>query len=456
MIDADYLVVGAGATGMAFTDALVDHADVRVVLVDRRHGPGGHWLDDYAFVRLHQASAFYGVASTLLGGGGVQLEGPETGLHERASGDEVSAYFARVLSDRLLRSGKVEFYPSCDYVGDRRFVSLLSGKRYEAAGRCRVVDARFLSPDIPANTPPPFGVAEGARVVTVNDLVNLGDAPGEFVIVGCGKTATDAVIWLLGNGVAPDAIRWVRPRDPWMLNRAVVQPDPAVYTAMVGDTMAAAATATSADDLFVRLEEAGVMLRIDRSATPTMAKTPTLAQWELDLLRQVEDVVRLGHIRHVARDRLVLADGEVAVRKDAVVVHCAAPGLKYPPVVSVWGPDAITVQPIRAGFPCFGAALVGYVEATRRDDAEKNRLCPPTPLPNTPTDWCLMQVLGSRATAAFGAAPDIKAWADGVALNPARTSPNQVDRPELLAATARLRTYADAGLSRLTQLAGLS
>jgi hypothetical protein len=456
VIDADYLVVGAGATGMAFTDALVDHAEVRVVLVDRRDGPGGHWLDDYRFVRLHQASAFYGVASTLLGGGRVQLDGPETGLHERASGDEVSAYYARVLSDRLLGSGKVEFYPSCDYVGDRQFVSLQSGQRYELPDRCRVVDARFLSPDIPATTPPPFGVAEGARVVTVNDLADLGDVAGEFVVAGCGKTATDAVIWLLGRGVAPDAIRWIRPRDPWMLNRAVVQPDPAVYTAMVADTMAAAVDATSADDLFMRLEEAGVMLRIDRSVTPTMAKTPTLAQWELDLLRQVEDVVRLGHIRHVTPDRLVLAHGEVALRKDSVVVHCAAPGLKYPPPVSVWGPDAITVQPIRAGFPCFGAALVGYVEATRRDDAEKNRLCPPTPLPNTPVDWCLMQVLGSRATAAFGAAPDIKAWADGVALNPARTPPDQLDRAELLAAAARLRTHASAGLSRLTQLAGLS
>ena len=83
-VDADYLVVGAGATGMAFADALVDHADVRVVLVDRRHGPGGHWLDDYAFVRLHQASAFYGVASTLLGEGRVQQDGPEAGLYERS------------------------------------------------------------------------------------------------------------------------------------------------------------------------------------------------------------------------------------------------------------------------------------------------------------------------------------------------------------------------------------
>ena len=69
IIDAYYLVVGAGAAGMAFTDALIDHADVRVAIVDRRDGPGGHWLDAYSFVRLHQASAFYGVASTLLGDG---------------------------------------------------------------------------------------------------------------------------------------------------------------------------------------------------------------------------------------------------------------------------------------------------------------------------------------------------------------------------------------------------
>ena len=31
-IETDYLVVGAGAMGMAFTDALIDHADVHVTL----------------------------------------------------------------------------------------------------------------------------------------------------------------------------------------------------------------------------------------------------------------------------------------------------------------------------------------------------------------------------------------------------------------------------------------
>ena len=70
-----------------------------------------------------------------------------------------------------------------------------------------------------------------------------------------------------------------------------------------------------------------------------------------------------------------------------------------------------------------GAALIGYVEATREDDAEKNRICPPSPLSDTPTDWALMQVLGGRAALAFTAEPDIKEWADRVALNPARVPP---------------------------------
>lgn len=76
-LETDYLVVGAGAMGMAFTDALIDHADVHVVMVDRRHAAGGHWLDAYPFVQLHQASVFYGVASTVLGSGAVQQSGPE-------------------------------------------------------------------------------------------------------------------------------------------------------------------------------------------------------------------------------------------------------------------------------------------------------------------------------------------------------------------------------------------
>lgn len=445
-------MVGAGAMGMAFTDALIDHADVHVALVDRRHSVGGHWLDAYPFVRLHQASAFYGVASTLLGGGNVQPHGPEAGLQERATVSEICAYYENVLTDRMLQSGKVEFFANCEYVADRQIVSRISGQRFEVAQRCRIVDARYLAPDIPADTPPPFGVADGAQVMPVGDLARLVEAPGQYVIVGSGKTATDACVWLLGRGVDPDAICWVRPRDPWMLNRAVVQPDPAVFLGMAADVMQAAVAAASLEELFLRLEDAGIMVRIDRSVMPTMAKTPTLAQWELERLRTIEQVVRRGHVRLVAPGRITLGDGSVAIARDALVVHCAASGLKYPPRVPIWGQPAITLQPIRTGFPCFGAALAGYVEATRADDAEKNRLCPPTPYPDTLAEWANMNVLGTRAAMSFGSELDIKAWSDTVALNPARIPPGHAGSPELDDALGRLQSHVQPGLSKLVEL----
>ena len=138
-----------------------------------------------------------------------------------------------------MRSGKVTFYPSCDYLGEGCFVSRLSGKRYEVRGPTRVVDANYLSPRIPATTPAPFAAADGTRVVPVKGLVDLGGASSEYVIAGAGKTATDACIWLLENGVEPDAICWVRPREPWMLDRAVVQPDPVVFLGTAADITAA-------------------------------------------------------------------------------------------------------------------------------------------------------------------------------------------------------------------------
>ena len=453
-LDADYLVVGAGATGMAFTDALIDHADVRVALVDRRVGVGGHWLDAYPFVRLHQASTFYGVASTPLGGR-VQHDGPEAGLHERATVSEICTYYDTIVRDRFLAGGRVELLTSSEYVAaDRHVVSRRSGERLAVPDACRIVDARYLSPRIPADTPPPFEVAQGARVVPVGDLPELDDQPAEYVVVGSGKTATDACIWLLGQDVDPDRILWVRPREPWMLSRAVVQPDPAVFLAMAADTMGAAAPAESLDDLFLRLEDAGIMLRLDRSLTPTMAKAPTLATCELDLLRSLQRVVRRGHLRRVEPGRLRFDDGEVAVPADTVVVHCAASGLQNPPLVPVWRPEAITLQPVRAGFPCFGAALTGYVEATRDDDTEKNRVCPPTPYGNSLRDWAVMNLRGARATASFGAEPDIKAWADSVAINPARVPAERADDPAVRAALARLRAQAPAGLAALAALVG--
>ena len=84
----------------------------------------------------------------------------------------------------MLESGRVEVFPSCEYQGDRSFVSRVSGLRYDVPETCRIVDARYLAPDIPEETPPPFEVDDGVRVIPVNDLARLSEAPSQFVVVG--------------------------------------------------------------------------------------------------------------------------------------------------------------------------------------------------------------------------------------------------------------------------------
>ncbi|HSQ66522.1 MAG TPA: NAD(P)-binding protein, partial [Polyangiaceae bacterium] len=96
-LETDYLVVGAGAAGMAFTDALLSHSDATVTIVDRGHAPGGHWLDAYPYVRLHQPSAFYGVDSVPLGQDAIDTTGTNASFYELAGADELRAYYERVM-----------------------------------------------------------------------------------------------------------------------------------------------------------------------------------------------------------------------------------------------------------------------------------------------------------------------------------------------------------------------
>ena len=119
----------------------------------------------------------------------------------------------------------------------------------------------------------------------------------------------------------------------------------------------------------------------------------------------------------------------------------------------VWGPDGITLQAIRAGFPCFGASLIGYVEATRRDDDDKNRLCPPTSFGNSMVEWARMNHFGTRAVMSFMSEPDIKEWSNLVAVNPARVAPEYPGSAALDQARERLTAHMGPGLARLAELA---
>lgn len=223
-LTTDYLVVGAGAAGMAFTDALLAHSDATVTIVDRRHAPGGHWIDAYPYVRLHQPSAFYGVSSVPFGRDAIDAAGGNAGFYELAGADEIRAYFDQVMRHHFLPSGRVRYFPGCEYLGERRFASRLADASWQVQVRRKLVDTTYIEGGVPATSAPAFEVAEGVRCVPAGDIARMRERPERFVVIGAGKTAMDACVWLLEQGVPAARIRWIKPREGWWPNRRFFQP----------------------------------------------------------------------------------------------------------------------------------------------------------------------------------------------------------------------------------------
>ncbi|MDQ3739979.1 MAG: NAD(P)-binding protein, partial [Actinomycetota bacterium] len=186
-IETDYLVVGAGASGLAFTDALVAETDAEMVVVERRAGPGGHWLDAYPFVRLHIPSAYYGVGSLPLGEDRIDEDGENAGFYERATGEEVRRHFAQA-AEHLTRTGRVRILFEHEHVGPNgdgeQVRDLTGGEVHEVTVRRRVVDVRYLEASVPATHTPSFEVAPGANVVPVNDLPAAAGSASSYAILG--------------------------------------------------------------------------------------------------------------------------------------------------------------------------------------------------------------------------------------------------------------------------------
>ncbi|UDY34997.1 NAD(P)-binding protein [Dermatobacter hominis] len=436
-VEVDYLVVGAGASGMAFVDALVaERDDCDVLLVDRRHRPGGHWLDAYPFVRLHQPSATYGVTSRRLGEDRIDRSGPNAGFYERATAAEIVGYYDAVLEQVLLPTGRVRFAGLVEHTagadGTHTLRSLVTGDERTVHVRRRLVDATYTESSIPKTHTPGFAIDAGATVVPPNDLVLPGVPPSGYTVIGGGKTAMDTCGWLLDMGVDPDRIRWVRSRDGWYFNRAYTQPGELVgsFMQLQARWIAAAAEAEDARDFAHRLEASEVFLRIDPAVEPTAFRGATTSVAEVAALRSIDDVVRRGRVRQVAADRITFDDGELPTPPGHVYVDCTAAGVRPTTPRPLFAPGHLTLEYVTLGFVPWGAATVGAVEAlVDGDDDLKNQLCPPVVFTGHVDDLLAFADAGMRGLGARSTVPALAAWTEACRLNPARGASAHLDDP---------------------------
>jgi len=392
-LEVDYLVIGAGAMGMAFVDTLLAETDATIAVVDRYAQPGGHWTRAYPYVRLHQPSVFYGVNSRELGTGAVDVVGLNAGLHELATSDEILTYFDEVMRKTFLSSGRVSYFPMSTYDGPaedggERFSSLVSGRTTDVVVRRRTVDATYMNVTVPSMTTPRYAVASGVRVMPPNDLVALTERPAHYTVVGSGKTGIDACLWLLQHSVDPADITWIMPRDAWLFDRARIQPGPP--SGSMGSSLPAGLDlppGTSAADLLIAgIEASGLVLRLSPEVTPTAFRCATVTRAELEQLRRIDDVLRHGRVTAIDVDSIEFGDVTVPAAPGTLYIDCTADGLEPRPTVPVFDGPRMTLQAV---IPCqqvFSASLAAHVEASYDDDALRNELCAPCPHPSAHLD----------------------------------------------------------------------
>jgi hypothetical protein len=312
---------------------------------------------------------------------------------------------------------------------------------------------------VPSTHTPNFDIAEDVSFMSLNDLPKINRRPEGYVIIGGGKTGIDAVLWLLGIGVDPDAIHWIMPRDGWMLDRKNTQADISFFNDTLGAQalqFEAIASAHSVDDLFDRLEASGVLLRLDTKVKPKMFHGATVSQAELAKLRLVKNVVRMGRVKSIGLNEIQLDRGAIPTGPGLVHVDCSASAITNLEPTAIFQGDMIIPQTVRSYQPVFSAALIAHIELVKKTEREKNELCSVVPLPNHDTDWIRLMIPFMMNQYNWSRDNDIRDWLtqnrlDGFSAMVRGVSPDDIEKQVIL---NRMKAASLPAMAKLTQLVG--
>ncbi|MEO0527320.1 MAG: NAD(P)/FAD-dependent oxidoreductase, partial [Bacteroidota bacterium] len=369
---------------------------------------------------------------------------------------EINAYYERIMKERFLPSGRVSYFPLCAYTGDGKFKSMITGKGYEIDVNKKIVDTTYLKTNIPATHTPNFSIAPEAQFIPINDLPKIVHPPKGFVIIGGGKTGIDACLWLLEHQVDPDKITWIMPRDAWLLDRRNTQPTKDFFEYAIGaqaNQFEAIVQAESIPDLFDRLETKGVLLRIDTNVRPKMFHGATVSPLELEQLRRIKHIVRMGRVKHIKGNEIVLDEGTISTTPEIVHVDCSASALSNFETKPIFSNHLITPQTVRSYQPVFSAAFIAHVEATYESEEKKNELCKVVPLPNHDTDWIKLLAAYMMNQYRWNQDPDLRKWLynnrlDGFSKLVAQVSKDDMEKQSIL---KRMRDNIPPAMQKLQQ-----
>ncbi|MFT5269322.1 MAG: hypothetical protein ACI88C_002766, partial [Acidimicrobiales bacterium] len=151
---------------------------------------------------------------------------------------------------------------------------------------------------------------------------------------------------------------------------------------------------------------------------------------EIEALRSITDVVRMGRVTRIDWSEIVMEQGSIATSPGTVHVDCTADGLERRPVRPVFDGDLITLQAVRTCQQVFSAAFIGHIEAAYDDEDLKNELATVVPHPNTDIDWLRVTLANGMNSARWRQDEDLTAWLSAARLDAFSELRGVVSEPE--------------------------
>jgi len=396
LLHCDYLVVGAGTAGMSFVDTLItENPAATVVLIDRNSQAGGHWTQAYPFVRLHQPSCSYGVNSLPLSKTFMSKHGnvkERCDIHDCATGADILEYYQKAC-DQFVATGRVKCIFDCEY---KKFdektglhtiiVNSPSGTITTADNndnshnnndddtivftvKCGKVVTVKTNVTVPSMRKPLIPVAGNVHFVPVNEVPTCAES-GKFkkyIVFGNGKTGTDAIINLLDQqGIDESQITWVISRDVWYFLRDAMED----FYKMSG-TFFKMANEKSVKDCYLTFEKDGMMGRLDPTGdttnVPNVFKGPTIDVKELNTIRKISNIVRMGRATSIESNRVLLDHGSFDFSPDdTVLIDCMVDnlyGYTFGDDFTIFEPGRINLGPLTLVFNVsFSSAHIAFLE----------------------------------------------------------------------------------------------
>ena len=148
-----------------------------------------------------------------------------------------------------------------------------------------------------------------------------------------------------------------------------------------------------------------------------MYRCAILSRGELEKLRLIDGVVRMGRVRSIEPGRVVLDGGTLETNPSALYVDCTGDGIGTREATPVFTPGRITLQSVRTCQPAFSAAVTARVEAMAVGADVKNDYLWPVQHPTVPLDWLTMTVAFNHNQLRWFDDPELMHWLNRARLN---------------------------------------